>query len=357
MSSDLLMPFKNLESGGVRRQTMSRLTFSRNWLVHVANETLDIARSGKYTTRNGEQINVGDSLLKAMENSVHYHSSHVFVPPSSSSSILSSTTTSKPNYDTKFYICYASSLNAAKRFDTNNNNDNDNDQQQQQRHVGILNSASGKNPGGKFFKGTISQEDCLCRATLLYPCLSQFEGKEHHFYVVNNKKKYRESSSACAIYSPRVPVIREDTVRGDLLNQYKEYSFVSLPAPNAFVVGSAKNRIGVEETDLIVPKAQKPSSDCNNMDVVEYMTIRDAMRDRLYRALCIFAEHNCTDLILGAFGCGVHGNNPEMVASLFKEMLNDEFKGCFKNIIFAIQPSRVNNYDAFISVFPQAMDL
>lgn len=39
--------------------------------------------------------------------------------------------------------------------------------------VGVLNSASGTTPGGRFLKGTVSQEDCLCRASLLYSCISQ----------------------------------------------------------------------------------------------------------------------------------------------------------------------------------------
>ena len=78
------------------------------------------------------------------------------------------------------------------------------------------------------------------------------------------------------------------------------------------------------------------------------------MRDRLFHALSIFAKHGCSDIVLGAFGCGVHGNNPEMVAILFKEMLNDEFKGIFKNVVFAIQRCRYANYAAFTLVFPEA---
>ena len=50
--------------------------------------------------------------------------------------------------------------------------------------VGVLNSASGTTPGGRFLKGTVSQEDCLCRASLLYSCISQpkFQS-EGRFYV------------------------------------------------------------------------------------------------------------------------------------------------------------------------------
>ncbi len=93
--------------------------------------------------------------------------------------------------------------------------------------VGVLNSASGTTPGGRFLKGTVSQEDCLCRASLLYSCISQpkFQS-EGRFYGKN--RSFRYGSSNCVIFSPDVPVIREDTVEGKLLDRYKKVSFVSV---------------------------------------------------------------------------------------------------------------------------------
>mmetsp|Transcript_41067 Transcript_41067/g.98987 ORF Transcript_41067/g.98987 Transcript_41067/m.98987 type:complete len:336 (-) Transcript_41067:62-1069(-) len=305
----------------------SGLTFSRGWLIQISEETLRIAKTGKYTNRRGREVDISAALDNALKNSVHYHSSHVFEPQK----------TTAPRFEsTEYCVCYGSSLQVATKLQDElvrlhgRNN----------AEVGILNSASGTNPD-KFLRGTLSQEEGLCRASLLYPCLEQYKDRPHHFYYVNKKPKYQESSSSCAIFCPRVPVIRDDSMRGDLLDDYREFSFVNIPAPNAFVLGS-------DDEEALIPKAQKPGS---NESDKEFMSIDSAMRDRLFRALAVFAEHGCTDLVLCAFGCGVHGNNPRKIATCFKSILSNELKGRFRLVVFAIQPSRPQNYEEFASVF------
>ena len=54
-------------------------------------------------------------------------------------------------------------------------------------------------------------------------------------------------------------------------------------------------------------------------------------------------------LILGAYGCGVFGQDPEEVAAIFKDELE---MFTFKEAVFAIIKSdRDNNYEAFEGVF------
>jgi uncharacterized protein (TIGR02452 family) len=299
------------------------MTFSRDWLKHISEETVEIGKRGYYWNREGEKVMIDEDLQKALEGSVHYHSSHKFSLPG------------KPgNFDTQFILAYGSSLQVATQL------------QGEDTHVGVLNSASGKSPD-KFLRGTISQEECILRATLLYPCLQQFENKPHYFYYINNKEKYKQSASACAIYAPHVPVIRKDNVQGQLLDQYELCSFVNIPAVNAFVLGR-------QEHELNIPKAQSPGQ-CAAGVPHEHMTLHQAMYDRLLRALCIFQEQGCTELVLCAFGCGVHGNNPESVAKVFREiLLESTMAGHFRTVVFAIQPARVDNYKAFQEVFPEA---
>jgi uncharacterized protein (TIGR02452 family) len=184
----------------------------------VANETLDIAHDGHYSNRKGKVVDVSEALINSIQNSVHYHSSHEF-----------STPPQEAHFDTThFYVEYGSSLEIAAQLKAFCD---------EQQHIGILNSASSKTPS-KFLRGTLSQEECICRASLLFPCLAQFEAKPHHFYVINNKPKYQKSASSCAIFSPKVPVIRCDSSAGELLFEPHECSFVSICAPkfdNAFL--------------------------------------------------------------------------------------------------------------------------
>lgn len=83
------------------------------------------------------------------------------------------------------------------------------------------------------------------------------------------------------------------------------------------------------------------------------LQLLSSLSDRIHRALGAFALGNCTDLILPAFGCGVHGNDPSMVANVFRDMLTDpnKFGGRFRTVVFAIPPSRKQNYQAFAAYF------
>ncbi len=83
-----------------------------------------------------------------------------------------------------------------------------------------------------------------------------------------------------------------------------------------------------------------------------------SLSDRIHRALSAFVLGGCTDLVLPAFGCGVHGNDPSMVAEVFREMLTDphQFGGRFRTVVFAIPPSRKQNYQAFAAYFQKKQE-
>eukprot|EP00957_Ditylum_brightwellii_P128023 9764160-Ditylum_brightwellii.AAC.1 len=285
-------------------------------------ETLEIAQRGSYKNNRGETIYIRDALERAMSETVHYHHSHHFPLSPAKFGVR------QRFLDTEFHVIYCASLEAVALLKGSN------------RHIGILNSASGKIPGGGFCSGTVSQEDCLCRASLLYPCIAQFKKAEDHFYQINNNDQYKyRNASKCAVFSPRVPVIREDNVQGRLLDNYYECSFVSIPSTDAFNVIK----------DLSSQSEHQENTHAHTR--LKWQKIERDISDRIFRALSIFAEQGCTDLILTAFGCGAHGNDPYMVASIFKQLITHEFKGCFRTVIFPIQRARPANYEAFAFVF------
>jgi uncharacterized protein (TIGR02452 family) len=76
----------------------------------------------------------------------------------------------------------------------------------------------------------------------------------------------------------------------------------------------------------------------------------DLVRDKVRRILDIAADNNQTELILGAWGCGVFNNEPETIAKLFMGFLKNEFKGVFENVIFAIPNKKHPNYQLFEAV-------
>jgi len=294
---------KTTEGGERPRHTQTHVTFSRPCLIQVAHENCAIAKQGYYVNGKKCEVEVKEALSLAMQSSKAYHYAKPISPLSKEGGLY---------YRTKFHIYKGSSIEAASLLVQNGG------------HIGVLNSASGKTPGGKWFKGTLSQEDVICRASLLFPCLEQFLTDSNSMYGVNvSNDEFLYSSSSCCIYSPYVPIIRQDdNVKPRLLDKFFLADILSMPAPNAFVLARKKN--GMLEEEMIF---------------------------RLRRALTLFANHGCTDLVLCAFGCGIHGNNPQMVASFWEQLFSSsEFEGKFQTVVFAINPLRPGNYTAFKQV-------
>jgi len=113
------------------------------------------------------------------------------------------------------------------------------------------------------------------------------------------------------IYSPDVPVFRDD--HGALLADPYFCSFLTCPAVNAKVV-------------LERDRSRGP-------------VIRAAMGARIERVLQVSVVHGHDTLILGAWGCGVFGNDCRQVAELFHRSLTSGFHGAFARVVFAVLDS------------------
>jgi uncharacterized protein (TIGR02452 family) len=89
-----------------------------------------------------------------------------------------------------------------------------------------------------------------------------------------------------------------------------------------------------------------------NDDLVRGMDLSFSLsKARIYapedRILAIAFDNWRRDLVLGAWGCGVFGNDPFDVAALFKQAL-DACPGVFRKVVFAVYGG--GNYDVFKSV-------
>ena len=73
-----------------------------------------------------------------------------------------------------------------------------------------------------------------------------------------------------------------------------------------------------------------------------------ALMGRIHLVLRMAVEHNVDTLILGAFGCGVFGQDPKVVASWFRRLLtSEEFSGAFRRVVFAIPNGNNENLKTF----------
>jgi uncharacterized protein (TIGR02452 family) len=174
----------------------------------------------------------------------------------------------------------------------------------------ILNFASYKNPGGKFIEGSSAQEECLCHASNLYNILEKFDKDyyaPHRTKGATNRALYNNQ----AIFTPDV-IFNHG-------NKNFKCDVLTCAAPN---YAAAKQYYDVSAKE--------------NAEV---------LLDRIKFLRKILEDNHVKTVILGAYGCGVFGQDPNLVA----KYMNDVFKDSnIDTIVYAI-PRGLNkrNYLAF----------
>lgn len=177
----------------------------------------------------------------------------------------------------------------------------------------VLNFSSYKNPGGMFLNGSKAQEECLCHESFLYNVLSQFVLE---FYDWNNRHKNKALYLNRGLFSPGIWFFRE--------NNHVECSVITCAAPNKSAAQKYQNVSDEENTKVL--------------------------RSRIKFVLDMAKDNNVSTLILGAYGCGVFGQNATEVANIFKEYLTTTHK-CFDTVVFAVPSGRDGNYEKFVKIF------
>ena len=250
---------------------------NRKQRAEIAQQTLQILDSGSYSI-NGRTVGIRDELELAIRNTRYYQ-------PNDYSRLSFEANQSK---DTIIEVTNETTFGAASRLVNDENETN----------VICLNFASAKNPGGGFLGGSQAQEESLARSSGLYPCIEQI----HDYYDYHRARKSCLYSDRM-IYSPNVPVFRDDN--NELLNRIYTVSIMTAPAVNC---------TRVKQSDAV-----------------------EAMRIRIEKLLTACAANGHDTLILGAWGCGVFRNDPNDIAELFREQLeNMKFYRVFKRVVFAV---------------------
>ena len=260
----------------------------------------EIAAAGQYQAADGSTVPVGAALAAAAEGTRCYSPGEPLDAPKRAD-----------GPGPRIEVTAEGSLAAARRlYDAGPG------------EIAVLNFASARNPGGGYLRGARAQEEDLCRHALLYHCLLRAPE-----YYAGHRASDDLLYSDRAIWSPGVPVIRGES--GALLPEPYPVSFLTSAAPNAGQVLRRRPGAGAE--------------------------IRAALRNRSARVLAVAAQHGVRRLVLGAWGCGVFGNDPAEVASAFRELLvpGGEYQRAFDEVVFAVwdRTSPSANRDAFRAAF------
>lgn len=185
--------------------------------------------------------------------------------------------------------------------------------------LAILDFASFTHPGGGYDRGSMAQEESLCAESFLYNVLS----RNKDWYAENRRRNIN-----CNLYRERalvVPAVR--FARG------KTHAYADV------IVAAA-------------PNADRARSEYN----VKPDALERAMRNRIRFVLSIADRLGHEKLILGAYGCGVFGWDPEAVAEMFRgELAGGDHIA--REVVFAIPRVRYNeNLAVFkhaFSAFPE----
>ena len=265
-------------------------TASRGAKVKIAQSTLAACEAGGYTSATGAHVDLAAAIEAAKAGTALYELG-----------ITDLGDAPRAPRTTAIEVTGESTLEALVRLDGGG-------------HVACLNFASARNPGGGFLGGAQAQEESLARSSALYAC------------QLANLAMYEQQRAArsamyldLALYSPAVPVFRDDD--GAWLARPVLASMITCAAPNA---GALRQH--------------------GKFDAAEVALV---LRRRAAMVLAIAAHHGETRLVLGAWGAGVFGNDPELVARVFRELLAG--KSAFAEVVFAVLPGP--NHDAFAAAF------
>lgn len=275
----------------------------RSTRAELAAQTLQIINQGWYDSPQGQRISIAPAITAAVDNTVLYDAvknplecpAQPHEPKSAALEV-----TSESTFEALRRLNHAGA-----------------------KQLGCLNFASAKNPGGGFLNGAQAQEEALARSSGLYPCLLATP----EYYERNR------ANSSCLyldllIASPDVPFFRDDS--GQLLEEPVLATVITSPAPNAgAVTRNEPERLAEVESTL---------------------------RRRAELVLRVAVQQGITDLVLGAWGCGVFSNDPAQVAATFSALLRSDgpYSRHFERIVFAIfDPSETGpNLAAFRNEFP-----
>jgi uncharacterized protein (TIGR02452 family) len=249
--------------------------------VSIAKEMLEVIKNKKYTSLNGNEVDISKEMDAALDGTTYYEAEVFIGMPADQAPI-------HPTIE----VVNETTAQAAVRL-----------QAAGITNIVALNFASARNQGGGFLAGAIAQEEDLCRASGLYGCLK----RKPLFYNANimcDDTFYTHG----ILYSPKVPFFRDE--HNLFLEQPFELSIVTAPAPNL--------------------SGMKKEGNIN--------LLTGLIRERAIRILQVAHANGHKNIILGAWGCGAFGNDPEMVSKAF--MLALSKVPYFEHVTFAVYDTR-----------------
>ena len=186
----------------------------------------------------------------------------------------------------------------------------------------VLNFANPVNPGGGVEYGAMAQEECLCRSSNLFQCISD-DSVKAGFYNYHTQNRNNMNSDRL-IYTKGVTVFKSDAYIPVMLDKKSWFS--------VDVITCAAPYLG-------------------EIEWIDGNVLSNIIKNRIKNIFEAALENRAAVLILGAFGCGAFYNPPELVARAFHEVIIEgHYRNYFSKIVFAIKADDnkgARNYEVF----------
>ena len=188
--------------------------------------------------------------------------------------------------------------------------------------IWVLNFANAVRPGGGVRHGATAQEEDLCRTSSLLISLESEAARPYYQY---NRGIGSQLGSSAVVLTPKVEIVKYRS--GERLDRSVVVSVITCAAP-----------VRRQDDYGLGPEGY-----------------RALFLTRIARMLFCAAHFGCRHLVLGAFGCGAFGNDPDMVSELFVQALRElRYDGrsegdLFREIDFAVLDNSRDrrNFNAF----------
>ncbi len=190
------------------------------------------------------------------------------------------------------------------------------------KKIAVLNFANNHSIGGAPWSAG-AQEESLCRISTLYPCLEKYKESFYEYHKdLYSKGKMDELGNDDLIYLPNILVFKTDESAPKVM-KLEDWYYV----------------------DVITSAA--PDLDMKFYDWAEYRTL---MYNRLKKIIQVAKKENVEVLILGAYGCGAFHNPPEIIAALFKDLLNEYHFDTVEFAVYCNKDDKFSNYNIFKNI-------
>ena len=275
--------------------TLGKLLMERDVAAATGHDTLHITAQGWYTNEKGQTVDIHTQRDAAKSNTVSYHPGHT--PPAGA-----------PRHtNIHTYMHNQTTLTVAEA------------RVNQGYRVAILNFASATSPGGGWLAGARAQEESLARSSTLVHAIRDDAMYQDRTHWTN--PFYDDT----VIVTPDVPFFRHHN--GQFLDSPWLGDVITSAAVHAGAVGShMPSRLG---------------------------DIAATMRQRTEKVFRVATTLDADILILGAWGCGAFGNDPDEIARIMYDTMQIVDMRRFEAIDFAVADLKnpLENYSAFAKRF------